>query len=131
MTFIFDVLSNIKRPRNNIIDSSMDKFFSGTINSSMVFFKCSMIMRILLNRSLSNIGSSPKLKKRRIDSNSSLDMVEEKCSFLYSKSLLQYFLYEGSEISPTLKMSPINFYISSELTSFHKFHNDLHLIGRL
>ena len=37
-----------------------------------------MIMRMLLNGSLSNIGSSPKLKKRRTESNDSLDMVEEK-----------------------------------------------------
>ena len=72
---------NIKRPRHNIIDS-MDKFFFGAINSSMVLLKCSVIMRILLNRSLSNIGSSPKLKKGRIDSNRSLDTVEEKFSFL-------------------------------------------------
>ena len=36
-----------------------------------------------------------------------------------------------SEISPILRMSAINFFISSELTSFHEFHNDLHLIGWL
>ena len=90
MAFIFDVYSNIKRPRYNIIDPSMDKFFFGVTKSSMVLLKCSMIMRILLNWSLSNIGSSPKLKKCRIDSNRSVDMMKEKYPFL-SKSLLNTF----------------------------------------
>ena len=45
--------------------------------------------------------------------------------------MLQYFLYKVSEISPILKMRLINFFISSELTSSHKFHNNLHLFGQV
>ena len=55
---------------------------------------------------------------------------DRKCSFLKSQSLLQYFLLDGIDISPMLKISPINFLISSIKNSSQEFHIDVQWSGR-